>query len=135
MTPMQPKKTKEFYNFLFIGIISFIMLFLTNFSIENLLYYAAKSALALSLVLFISGYSLISLIFSKELKTIEVFVISIGTSISITILAGMIIHFLSLEISFANIMNLVSIITLILAFFGFLRVVLKKVYLEVQNEI
>ena len=132
---MRPKKTKGFYRFLFIGIISFIMLFLTNFSIENLLYYAAKSALALSLVLFISGYSLISLIFSKELKPIEVFVLSVGVSISITISAGMVVHFLSLTISFANIMNLVSIMTLILAFFGFLRVTLKKVFLGVQNEI
>jgi len=135
MTLMRPKKTKGFYRFLFIGIISFIMLFLTNFSIENLLYYAAKSALALSLVLFISGYSLISLIFSKELKPIEVFVLSVGVSISITISAGMVVHFLSLTISFANIMNLVSIMTLILAFFGFLRVTLKKVFLGVQNEI
>jgi len=132
---MRPKKTKEFYNFLFIGIIAFIMLLLTIFTIENSVYYAVKGALALSLVLFISGYSFISLIFSKELKTIEVFVLSVGTSISITILAGMTIHFLGLEISFANIMNLVLIITLILGFFGFLRVILKKVYLEVQNEI
>ena len=122
------KKTKAGYNFLFIGIICFIMLFLTNSNVENLLYYATKSVLALSLVIFISGYSFVSLIFSKELKNIEVFVLSVGTSISITIVAGMIMYFMSLAISFANIMNLVSIITLILVLLDFLRSISKEVH-------
>ena len=128
MMLMRLKKIDADYNFLFIGIISVTMLFISNLPFENLLYYAARNVLALSLVLFISGYSFINLIFSKELKTIEVLVLGVGTSISITILAGMIIHFISLEISFANIINLVSIITLVLVFSRFLKLILKKVY-------
>lgn len=128
---MPLKQTKGIYTFLLIGLISFIMLFLTNFPFENFLYYATKSVLALSFVLFISGYSFIGLLFDKELEPIEVFVLSVGISISITILAGMIIHFTGLEINFANIMNLVSMITVFIVFFGLLIAISKPVYPEV----
>lgn len=109
-------------------LISLIMLLLTNFPIENLAYNIVKSVLTLSLVLFISGYILISLIFKKELKDIEVFILSVGSSICITILSGMITNFIGLEITFTNIMNFVSIITLALAIISFLTSISKKTH-------
>lgn len=112
----------------FLVLISLIMLLLINFPFENLVYRIVKSVFALFFVLFISGYSLIILVFKKEFEDVEIFLLSIGLSISITILAGMSIHFMGLEITFANIMNLVSIITLTLTIIGFLVYISKKTH-------
>lgn len=112
------KGTNMSHKFLFIVLVCFIMLFLTNFKVENSLYHTIRNVLALSFVIFISGYTFICLIFEKELENVEIFVLSVGASISITILVGMLDYFINLEITFFNFINQVTIITLILSFIG-----------------
>jgi uncharacterized membrane protein len=91
----------------------FIMLFLINFNFQNIIYTIIKTLFVYLFIFFLPGYLFVNLFFERELKLPEIFVFSVGASISLTILCGMIINFLGIGISIANILNFVSILALI----------------------
>lgn len=95
-------------------VLSLVMIFLINFNFQHIIYTIFKYVLIYSFILFLSGYSFVILFYKKEKPTTsEIFILSIGMSISLTILCGIFIHVLGMRISSTAILNLVSLLTII----------------------
>lgn len=106
-----------------ISILAIVMLFLANFNSQNVIYVIVKTSLTYLFILFLSGYLFLNLLFENGLEISEILVLSVGASIGITILCGMTVYFLGLRISIANILDFVSVVSLIFSLIIFLKTV------------
>lgn len=102
------------YKILSVIILVAVMSLLVNFSFQSIFLSIIKTIFVYLFIFFLPGYFFVNLLFEKELKISETLVLSIGASICLTILSGMIVHFLGIRISIANILNFLSILTIIL---------------------
>jgi hypothetical protein len=110
--------------FVIIGILVIVLALLINLPFDNPILYNIKNILGLLFIIFLPGYSLVSLLFDKKsrtLETLEVIVLSIGLSITLVILNSMLLHFIRLEITPVNILNLVLAATFVLSLGNFLK--------------
>ena len=125
------RKRKELisnmYKFNLIGFLVIITLLLTNFTQESIIFIIVRNILAITFILFLSGYTLVSILFKKEkLEFSEFLTHCVGLSICISILCAMLVHFSGLKINFVNIVNLITMTTMILAFLNFLDIFVLK---------
>ncbi len=98
------------------AILVVIMFFLTNISPESISLIIARNILALVFIFFLSGYTLVLLLFQEERFEFPEFLTHcIGLSIGISIVCAMFVHFVGMQVNFINIVNLISITTMILA--------------------
>jgi len=111
-------------NFMVIVILATVLALLMNFPLDNSILLTVRNILGLFFIMYFPGYLLIALLFDKKFKTLEtleVIVLSIGLSISLTILTSMLLHFIRKDITAVNILNLVLIISFILGLVNFFK--------------
>ena len=115
-----PKKKSIFSDMIMVWLISALcVIFLLIPQLEST---ALKSVFGFLLIIFISGYSLIALIYPKKesLEGIERFALSFGLSLAITSVIGFIVYaLLGTQINY--ILLVVSILTFILSFLACIR--------------
>lgn len=98
---------------------------------ENALPFAyLRSSLAILLMMFLPGYSLMKAIFPSELSnrnsqanvsTLEFVILSIGLSTALTALVGLVLNYTSWGVRLTPITFNLTVLTVILATFGLLR--------------
>lgn len=97
-----------------------VMLFWNYLLPQNAFFSTVTSLVSLVFIFLLPGYILSYLIFEKVDRS-EKLILSLGFSICVTILAGMIVHFAQMKISFVHIMYGVLILSLILAISAVLK--------------
>jgi uncharacterized membrane protein len=90
------------------------MILFTNIVSTNLFFIVARSILSLIFILFLPGFFLIKILF-KRTELAELIVLSVCLSICITIIHALILHLLNITINFSNILNPLSVTTLVLS--------------------
>lgn len=103
-----------------------IMAFVMIFYVESPAYLVLRGISGLFLMFFLPGYLLVNLLLGRGIDTIENLVLSVGVSISISILIAMGIHLIGMKINVTNIFSFISIITVVLALFYVLKFVSLK---------
>ncbi len=98
---------------------------------ENALPFAyLRSSLAILLMMFLPGYSLMKAVFPRELSnrnsqanvsTLEFVILSIGLSTALTALVGLVLNYTSWGVRLTPITFNLTVLTVILATFGLLR--------------
>lgn len=97
-----------------IAILAIMLALLMNFPSNNPVFHGIRNILGILFLLFFPGYLFVDLLFKRELDSIETLVLSIAFSISLAILAAMIIFFIGWEIDIVKIFNILLIISLAL---------------------
>src|SRR3990170_1616990 len=100
--------------FIAILVLAVLLALLVNFLPSNSDLSGIKSILGLSFLFFFPGYSFVKLLFKKDLSDLEILIFSIGLSISLVILASMAVYLAGLEITVANIFNILLVATIIM---------------------
>jgi uncharacterized membrane protein len=90
------------------------MILFTNIVSTNLFFIIARSILSLIFILFLPGFFITKILF-KRTELAELIVLSVCLSICITIIHALILHLLSITINFSNILNPLSVTTLVLS--------------------
>jgi uncharacterized membrane protein len=108
----------DLFKLLFVGSLSLILLIVLNFTSDFSL---VKSILSLIIIFFLPGYSLVNILYEKKLSIPDIFILSIGISISIFILIAMVVNLAGIRINTINVLNSIAIANLILGELDFLK--------------
>lgn len=114
---------KKLYNLDIILVILFTVLCMISIVTPLLNETPIRTILGLSLILFMSGYSVISFLFPKktDLDIIERIAFSFGLSIAITVLIGLVLNYTPFGIRLMPAIIFLSALTFLLSIFAYIR--------------
>ncbi len=114
---------KKWYNLDIILVILFTVLCMISIVTPILNETSIRTILGLSLILFLSGYSVISFLFPKkdDLDAIERIAFSFGLSIAIVVLTGLVLNYTPFGIRLMPALIFLSTFTLLMSIFAFIR--------------